>query len=169
MSIDTRELREFIGKLKSAKEAARGIQKRELNRITDRHLARIKRNTPVGLSPDSPTLRDRWDRSGVVESGTEMSTETFNTAHYAPFWEFGHRQKPGRLVFIELSPGQQLYGQAAREVKSGKYAGKWGITIRLKKPFVKGAFVMTDSEAKAQKELDAACRRIEAKIREGLG
>lgn len=168
MSMDTRELRDFIGKLKSTKAAARGIQKQELSRVTDRHLARIKRNTPVGISPDSPTLRDRWDRSGVVDMGTEMSTETFNTARHAPFYEFGHRQKPGRLVFIELESGRQLYGQAAREIKKGKYAGKWGITIRLKKPFVKGAFVMTDSEAKAQKELDAACRRIEAKISEGL-
>lgn len=95
--------------------------------------------------------------------------EVFNPTTYAPYYEYGHRQTPGRLVFIELAPGQEKYGQSAREIKKGPHAGKWGIYIRLKKPFVKGRFVMTDSEAKAQRELDAACRRIEAVIRKGLG
>ncbi len=52
--------------------------------------------------------------------------------------------------------------------KSGKHKGQWGIWIRLKKPYVKGAFVMTSSEKKVQLELDRAAQRIEASIQKEL-
>lgn len=167
--MDTRPFREYVGKMKAIQQLLDDEVKARMNRITDRHLARVKQNTDVGDSPYSPTLRNTWDRSGVHFMSDGVYSEVFNTTKYAPYYEYGHRQTPGRVVFIELAPGQEKYGKAAQEVKKGKSKGKWGIFIRLKKPFVKGKFVMTDSETKAQNELDAACKRIEAKIRKGLG
>lgn len=169
ITMDTRQFKEHVYKLKRIRDQLNAETKKELDRVTDRHFARVKENTDVGDSPYSPTLRGAWDRSGVHFMSDGVYSEVFNPTDYAPSYEFGHRQTPGRLVFIELAPGQQKYGQAAREIKKGKHAGKWGIFIRLKKPFVKGRFVMTDSEKKAQPELDAAMRRLEAFIRKGLG
>lgn len=155
-------------KMKSARYAADALMRSELNTVTDKHLARCKKNTPVGISPDSPTLRDRWDRSGIHGMADGLYSEVFNTARHAAFWEFGHRQKPGRLIFVELPPGGSVYGRQAVEVKKGKFAGKWGVYLKLKKSYVKGRFVMTDSEVKAQRGLDTAARHIEAFIKEGL-
>lgn len=169
MSLDTAPFREYAKRMKATLDQMSGEMSQELNRITDRHYARCVKNTPVGMSPLSPQLRNAWDRSGVMRVQGGLQSEVFNTAEHAPYYEFGHRQTPGRLVFIELRPGAQLYGQAARKVRSGKHAGKWGITIRLKKSFVKGAFVMTDSEKKAQRELDAATRRLVQGIRRRMG
>ena len=39
----------------------------ELNKITDRHLARVIKNTDVGDSPDSPSLRNAWERTPVIK------------------------------------------------------------------------------------------------------
>lgn len=153
-----RQLSTLPGELK---DMARG----DLNRITDRHLARCKENTAVGDSPYSPTLRSRWDRSGVRDTGNGLAAQVFNPVEYASYYEFGHRQTPGRVVFIELRAGGQKYGIPARLVKSGPNAGKWGIYLKLKNPYVKGAFIMTDSEKLAQRELDAAALRMEERIR----
>lgn len=169
ISIDVAPYRRYVYKMKGIADIIDSESAKELNKVTDRHLARVKKNTDVGDSPYSPTLRNAWDRSGVHGMADGVYSEVFNPTEYAPYYEYGHRQTPGRLVFIELSPGQSKYGQAAKEIKSGKHQGKWGIFIRLKKPFVKGKFVMTDSETKAQKELDAAVKRIEAMVRKGLG
>lgn len=167
MSIDTAPFRDYVSRLTLTLDTLEEQERAELNRIADRHLARCKKNTPVGGSPSSPELRNAWDRSGVLRVAGALLAEVFNTARHAPYYEFGHRQTPGRLVFVELSPGDTRYGREAVRVKSGKHAGKWGIYIRLKKPFVKGAFVMTDSEKKAQQELDAAARRMAERIRRG--
>jgi hypothetical protein len=168
LHMDPKAFRQHLYKLKRMQDILDGETERELNRVTDRHLARCKKNTDVGDSPYSPQLRNAWDRSGVHGMADGVYAEVFNPTEYAPYYEYGHRQTPGRLVFIELAPGQQKYGQAAREITKGNHQGKWGIYIRLKKPFVKGRFVMTDSETRAQAELDAACKRIEATIRKGL-
>jgi len=168
MIIDPKPYKEYAKKLKKSQEAAKAQARMELNAIADRHLARCRDNTATGSSPDSPTLGPAWDRSGVIETIGGLQAEVFNPKDYASHYEFGHRQEPGRLVFIELRPGESKYGYAAQLVKSGKHKGQWGIWIRLKKPYVKGAFVMTDSEKKAQKELDAAARHIQETIRKGL-
>lgn len=166
--IDPAPFLAYAQKMRSARYAADALMRSELNTATDRHLGRCKKNTPVGVGPDSPTLRDRWDRSGVHGMADGLYSEVFNTAHYAAYWEFGHRQKPGRVIFIELSPGGSVYGRPAVQVKKGKLAGKWGVSLMLKKNYVKGRFVMTDSEKKAKRGLDAAVRRIEASIRGAL-
>lgn len=169
MIIDTKPFKEYREKLKRSRELLRPLMEAELNRAAVRHLARCKKGTPVGISPDSPTLRDRWDRSGVRITPDGVIAEVFNPTEYAAFWEFGHRQTPGRIIFIELRPGESVYGYPAREVKSGKFAGQWGVTLRLKKAYVKGAFVMTESEWQAQRELDAAAGRIAKQIERSLG
>lgn len=169
MSLDTVPFREYAGKLKGILSQIEAQQHEALNRVADRHLARCKKNTQVGVSPDSPTLRNAWDRSGVLRVKGGMLAEVFNSARHAPFYEFGHRQTSGRLVFIELRPGAELYGRAAQLIKKGKHTGKWGITVRLKRPYVPGAFVMTESEKKAQQELDAAVKRMESLIGKELG
>lgn len=168
MSFDPNKLRQLRGSLQQVKDSIQDHSKEELNKITDRHLARVVRNTPAGDSPDSPNLKDRWDRSTVITIADGVSAEVFNPADYASYFEFGHRQQPGRIVFIELTRGAEKYGQKAREIKSGANAGKWGIYVKLKEPFVKGRFVLTDSEEKAKKELERAAERIGNKIKEAL-
>lgn len=158
--IDTKPFLDFITALEGVQAIIDSMGKAEVNKVTDRHLARIKRNTDVGDSPYSPTLRNTWDRSQVHVLSDAIYAEVFNPTHYAPYYEYGHRQTPGRLVFIELAPGQEKYGRPAIQV-----GDKWGIFIKLQKPFVKGKFVMTDSEEIAQKELDASARRIMASIK----
>lgn len=165
MKINTEPFREYVQRMEAVRNQLRNQARQAVNRSADRHLARCKQNTAVGDSPDSPALRNRWDRSGVREASGGFEAEVFNPAEYASHYEFGHRQTPGRVVFIELRPGGQKYGIKARQVKSGPNAGKWGIYLRLKHPYVKGAFVMTDSEKIAQRELDAAARRMDERIR----
>lgn len=155
----------YIQQLAGLEKELETAARQEVNRIADRHLARCKQNTAVGDSPDSPTLRNRWDRSGVRKVAGGFEAEVFNPVEYASHYEFGHRQTPGRVIFIELRSGGQKYGIKARQIKSGPNAGKWGIYLRLKQPYVKGAFVMTDSEKVAQRELDAAARRMDERIR----
>lgn len=166
--LDVKPFKDHVKKLEKLQSTVDEFGKAEMNRVTDRHLARIKKNTSVGDSPYSPTLRNTWDRSGIYIFRDGFISEVFNPTKYAPYYEYGHRQTPGRLIFVELKAGQGKYGQMAKQVKKGPHAGKWGIYIRLKKSFVKGRFVMTDSEAKAQRELDAAVKRIEKQIQKGL-
>lgn len=168
MRFDTKGLKKLKDNLKEASSYAETLAKEEVNKIADRHLARVVKNTPAGDSPDSPTLKNTWDRSGVITTADGVSAEVFNPTDYASYFEFGHRQKPGRFVFIELTPGAEKYGQRAREITKGKHAGKWGIFVKLKKPFVKGRFVLTDSEEKSKKELEAAANRISKKLKEAL-
>lgn len=168
MRFDTKGLKELKDNLKQASSYAESLAKDEVNKITDRHLARVVKNTPAGDSPDSPNLKNRWDRSGVIASSSGVSAEVFNPTEYASYFEFGHRQTVGKYIFIELTQGAKKYGQKAKEIKKGKYAGKWGIFVKLKKPFVKGRFVLTDSEEKSKKELEAAAKRISKKIEEAL-
>ena len=163
MEFDTKQLRQLAENAEQLKSSLKPLMKEELNKVTDRHLARVVANTPAGDSPDSPNLRNKWDRSAVVETADSVTSEVFNTAEYASYFENGHRQTPGRLVFIELSAGARKYGQVAKE-----YKGKWGIFIRLKKPFVKGKFVLLNSENKAKKELEACSKRILKRLKEGL-
>ncbi|MEG1761939.1 MAG: hypothetical protein RR251_08530, partial [Hydrogenoanaerobacterium sp.] len=65
MLLDPQPFREYLRKLSSAHERIKGMSEAAVNRAADRHLARCKKNTAVGTSPYSPTLRLRWDRSKV--------------------------------------------------------------------------------------------------------
>lgn len=163
MKFDSSGIKQHLKDIEKLKASIPSLMSDALNKVTDRHLSRVVANTPAGDSPDSPNLRNRWDRSGVVETLDGVTAEVFNTAEYASYFENGHRQTPGRLVFIELTPGAKKYGQVAKEHK-----GKWGIFIRLKKPFVKGKFVLLNSEKQSQEELNIFADLIFKKIKEGL-
>lgn len=154
---DVRELRNFARALeRRERNGLRQEMAAAVNRAADRHLARCVENTDAGDSPDSPDLRNRWDRSAAVPTAWGAEAEVFNPLEYASYYEYGHRQTPGRIVFAELRPGAVKYGRAARKQKDGR----WGIFLRLRRSFVPGRYVMTRSEERAQEELDRAGRRI---------
>ena len=85
------------------------------------------------------TLRKNWTVSDVRKNGENYEIEVSNSAEYASYVEFGHRQTPGRFV---------------------PAIGK-----RLKKSWVKGKFMLTISESELQKQAPAV---IEKKITEWL-
>ena len=85
------------------------------------------------------TLRKNWTVSDVRKNGENYEIEVSNSAEYASYVEFGHRQTPGRFV---------------------PAIGK-----RLKKSWVKGKFMLTISENELQKQAPAV---IEKKITEWL-
>lgn len=162
MKFDTKEIKSLRRNIRGLKVLTRSVLRDEMNGIADRHLARCIKNTDVGDSPDSPTLRNAWDRTPVLSTRAGVKAEVFNPIEYASFYEQGHRQQPGRIVFIELSAGTRKYGQIAKVQKNGKS----GIFIKLVKPYVKGRFVLLSSEKIAQKELDHAAMKIDKIIEE---
>lgn len=81
---------------------------------------------------------------------------------YASHVEYGHKQKVGRLVFIELRRNSVKYGRKARKQKDGRY----GIWVRLTKPYVKGVFMLTKSEVIAEKEILKASNRVDKIIKD---
>lgn len=164
LTFNYKEIEEYRNALKAGKTAITNAMKRELNRVTNRHFARCIKNTDVGDSPDSPSLRNRWDRTPVVRTSSGYRTEVFNPLEYASYYEFGHRQIPGRVVFIELRPGARKYGQTAKQQKDGR----WGIFIKLKANRVKGKFVLTNSEKKAKAEMLMAMYNVLKVFEEGL-
>lgn len=164
MKFETSEIKEYQKNIRGLKVFTKNRMAEELNKITDRHLARVIKNTDVGDSPDSPSLRNAWERTPVIKLSDKVVAEVINPLEYASFYEYGHRQQVGRVVFIELTAGAKKYGQVAKLQKNGKY----GIFIRLKKPFVKGRFVLTTSEEQAQKEIDLALKRVETQIKEAF-
>ena len=78
-----------------------------------RLLREIKRNTKVGVPPDwiseqtyadhwsgytGGSLRDSWRLQGVQKKGNTYTCGAVTNLKYAPYYEFGHRQTPGRFV-----------------------------------------------------------------------
>ena len=74
------------------------------------------------------TLRKGWTVSQVIKNGSTYSVEVINTVPYASYVEYGHRQTVGRFV---------------------PTLGK-----KLKKPWVKGRFMLTISENEINDNLD---------------
>lgn len=66
------------------------------------------------------TLRRGWTTEPLIRSGTQHMINVINPVSYASYVEYGHRQEPGRYV-----PA---------------------IDRKLKKNFVRGQFMLTDSE-----------------------
>lgn len=50
-------------------------------------------STPVGVYPNKQggTLKKSWSIGNISIKGNEVHGEIINTAHYAPYVEFGHR------------------------------------------------------------------------------
>lgn len=85
-------------------------------------------------------LRRSWQVGNVVRRGNAFEIEVFNTAEYASYVEYGHRQTPGRYV---------------------PALGK-----RLKNGWVKGRFMLTVSEEEMKAQAPAI---IEKRLAEYLG
>ena len=106
-----------------------------IKELAARLLRKVIKRTPS----DTGNLRRNWTVSDVRKNGENYEIEVSNSAEYASYVEFGHRQTPGRFV-----PAM----------------GK-----RLKKSWVKGKFMLTISENELQKQAPAV---IEKKITEWL-
>lgn len=106
-----------------------------IKELAARLLRKVIKRTPS----DTGNLRRNWAVSDVRKNGENYEIEVSNSAEYASYVEFGHRQTPGRFV---------------------PAIGK-----RLKKSWVKGKFMLTISENELQKQAPAV---IEKKITEWL-
>lgn len=81
------------------------------------------------------TLRNAWTRTDVTTTLTKYKVDVFNPIEYAQYYEYGHRQTPGRYV---------------------PQIGK-----RLKASFVKGRYPLSKATARGESVLS---RLIEYEI-----
>lgn len=73
----------------NSNEVIRGIMIEILFRTLDLTVD----TTPVGVYPNKQggTLKKSWSIGNISIKGNEVQGEIINTAHYAPYVEFGHR------------------------------------------------------------------------------
>ena len=132
VKVNTDELKAFVEQLK--KVATRDFIAELAKDVAARYLRRVVKNTPV----DQGNLRRSWDvEVKEMSNGYEITVK--NSAEYASYVEYGHRQTPGRYV---------------------PAIGK-----RLKKSWVDGVFFVTKSELEMEAQLP---RIIENKMNKWL-
>ncbi|EJF33723.1 hypothetical protein JC2156_04330 [Weissella koreensis KCTC 3621] len=105
-----------------------------LQRAGNKSLTTVKKATPT----KGGTLKRGWAVEKVKKSSNGASLMLINNIEYAPFVEYGHRQKVG-LYVPEL--------------------GK-----RLVKPWVNGAFMLTDSMDEIARHLDDEADKLMAQL-----
>ena len=127
-----KEFKKIIEEMEKEKEQ---LMIDTIKELAARLLRKVIKRTPS----DTGNLRRNWAVSDVRKNGETYEIEVSNSAEYASYVEFGHRQTPGRFV---------------------PAIGK-----RLKKSWVKGKFMLTISENELQKQAPAV---IEKKITEWL-
>ena len=127
-----KEFKKIIEEMEKEKEQ---LMIDTIKELAARLLRKVIKRTPS----DTGNLRRNWTVSDVRKNGENYEIEVSNSAEYASYVEFGHRQTPGRFV---------------------PAIGK-----RLKKSWVKGKFMLTISENELQKQAPAV---IEKKITEWL-
>ena len=127
-----KEFKKIIEEMEKEKEQ---LMIDTIKELAARLLRKVIKRTPS----DTGNLRRNWTVSDVRKNGENYEIEVSNSAEYASYVEFGHRQTPGRFV---------------------PAIGK-----RLKKSWVKGKFMFTISENELQKQAPAV---IEKKITEWL-
>lgn len=127
-----KEFQKIIQEMEKGKEQ---LMIDTIKELATRLLRKVIKRTPS----DTGNLRRNWTVSDVRKNGENYEIEVSNSAEYASYVEFGHRQTPGRFV---------------------PAIGK-----RLKKSWVKGKFMLTISESELQKQAPAV---IEKKITEWL-
>lgn len=86
--------------------------KRVLLKVAEYTIAEAKKNTTVGVYEPykgrngeliktgmvGGTLRNAWTRTEVFETKNTYRVDVFNPIEYAQYYEYGHRQTPGRYV-----------------------------------------------------------------------
>ena len=127
-----KEFKKIIEEMEKEKEQ---LMIDTIKELAARLLRKVIKRTPS----DTGNLRRNWTVSDVRKNGENYEIEVSNSAEYASYVEFGHRQTPGRFV---------------------PAIGK-----RLKKSWVQGKFMLTISENELQKQAPAV---IEKKIAEWL-
>lgn len=128
-------LKEFKKTIEEMEKEKEQLMIDTIKELAARLLRKVIKRTPS----DTGNLRRNWTVSDVRKNGENYEIEVSNSAEYASYVEFGHRQTPGRFV---------------------PAIGK-----RLKKSWVKGKFMLTISENELQKQAPAV---IEKKITEWL-
>ncbi|EJO5347143.1 HK97 gp10 family phage protein [Clostridium botulinum] len=91
-------LDEWIAKLERIKvEFPEEIEK-EIIKLANKLLRKVKQRTPVGVYSDGRTggeLRRNWQIGNLVKLGNSWYIEVFNNTEYAKHVEFGHRTRLG--------------------------------------------------------------------------
>lgn len=159
MATDFRELEEFRDKIAALANGKSGEFCDECaEELAARLLAKAVRRTPVGNYEDAyelendgeqkflvmsgkvgGTLRKGWTTEPLERSGTQHKINVINPVPYASYVEYGHSQEPGRYV-----PA---------------------IDRKLKKSWVRGQFMMTDSAKEIKRK---APQIVQAKLNEFL-
>jgi len=114
ISMDFSQFDRYFEKL--SRFSRSGVDKVFRNTAQDaqnRLVRNIKRRTKVGVPPDwidaetqarywagytGGSLRDSWRLQGVKKKGNTYTCGAVTNLKYAPYYEFGHRQTPGRFV-----------------------------------------------------------------------
>ena len=92
------------------------------------YLAQTSKTVP-NTKKNGGNLRRNWTIGQVFKNGNIYSVEVINSAFYASYVEYGHRQTPGRFVAV---------------------LGK-----KLKRAWVPGRFMLTISENEIKENMDA--------------
>lgn len=130
---DITELKEFRDNLE--KIDVDFFVKSCVNELAARLLRKVKKRTPVGIYQSGTgktggTLRRNWYIDNQVSvNGKEYKIDVYNNTSYAPYVEYGHRQQVGRFI---------------------PSLGK-----RLKRSWVNGRFMLTESENELRSQADA--------------
>ncbi len=127
MSSNYRRNKAFIDKyrkeLRAMLDDISEIDKRALNKAVNEGLADAKSNTPVVTG----FMRRSWAATPTVKTNNGVEKSLINTAEYASFVNYGHRQEVGRYV---------------------PAIGK-----RLVRPWVKGKFILERAINRVEKAL----------------
>ena len=122
----------FRAELKAMLGDISEIDSRILTQAVNEGLADAKRNTPVGQYPPGSGrvggfMRKSWAVTPTKKTASGVEKSLINTAEYASFVNYGHRQEVGRYV---------------------PAIGK-----RLVRPWVKGKFILEKAVSKVEKQL----------------
>ena len=127
MSSNYRRNKAFIDKYRKELRAMLGdiseIDSRILAQAVNEGLADAKRNTPVVTG----FMRKSWAVTPTKKTASGAEKSLINTAEYASFVNYGHRQEVGRYV---------------------PAIGK-----RLVRPWIKGKFILEKAVSKVEKQL----------------
>lgn len=109
IGIDTTELRALLKRMEKAEQKTIDQFLQDvLLQLVYRLDAKVKKRTPV----DTGNLRRNWRVGDIRRIANGYQVEYFNNTEYAPYIEFGHRQKGGGFV-----PGRYMLKISEQELQ----------------------------------------------------
>ena len=130
--LDIKQLEAFRDRIKDLDAEREAFMVSTVKNLAARLLRKVILRTPT----DTGQLKNSWAVEKVTKEGTSYKVTIINSMNYASYVEFGHRQEVGRFV---------------------PAIGK-----RLKKPWVKGKFMLTISEHELEGQMEnIIAKRIE--------